>query len=1066
MEENNRILIVDDSEGIANSLTLILRRKGYDTDKASTGREALKKAGARFFNVILLDIKLPDVNGVQLINQLKAIHPDTAVIVITAYASLDSAVSALNDGAMLYLMKPLNMDLVLSKVEEAIEEQCRIWEGRRSIEALGESEEKFRMMAEAGSDVIYQMDREGRITYCSPAVKKLTGYSQEEVIGTSLDRYCAPGDLDRITRAFRNILSGKRTELLELNALHRDGSLLPVEISTVPLFRNGDIVGAQGIVRDVTERKKAEDALRRRDKILEAVSNAAQIYMTADSWEEATSEILQRIGNAAGVCRVYIFENQRSPEGDILTSQRYEWVEAGVSPQIDNPELQGFPYRAGGFSRWAETLARGEAIWGHVKDFPDSEREVLEQQDIKSIVVAPIFTGKAWWGLIGFDACRSEREWSDAEIDTLKAAAGTLGAAIRRDQTARQLNEQKMLLESLFNNIQEGIGFVDTEENIVFCNPAYARIFEADTSELVGKNLRSFLDDDAFSLILRQTENRRAGRVTTYECPIRTSRGHRKVIRVTGSPRFSETGEYLGTFGAVLDVTEEKRLREELERSEARSRHILTSSPVVLYSCTASTEGEDAHGYVTTFISANIRDIFGYSQEECLEDPEWWLRIIHPGDAARVLKEMAQLFKEDYLSHAYRIRNKGGEYRWIADEINLIREADGRPVEFIGSWMDITEQMRMESALAESEEKYRNLVDNALVGIFQTNLKGEILFANEALSRMAKFRSPAEMMEQGALPRYKDPKAREEMIKILLRQGKIDGFSTEMLTKTGETRYALTSAVLSDGKISGVVIDITSLRNMERELRRSQEEFRDLARHLQSVREEERTDIAREIHDGLGQSLTALKMDLSWLAKRIPGDQRSLLNKIRSMSDLIDGNIRSVKRLSSELRPGLLDEIGLNAAIEWYLESFEDRTGIRCQVKYDSNRGDLHLDRNRATALFRVLQEAMTNVVRHADATRVMISARIEDDRFILSIRDNGNGITEADLSNPRSYGLIGMRERVQPWGGELDIRGNEGKGTTVVVSIPLGGEEDPNDKSADSGRPHDRSKGDRTDSQ
>jgi len=228
----------------------------------------------------------------------------------------------------------------------------------------------------------------------------------------------------------------------------------------------------------------------------------------------------------------------------------------------------------------------------------------------------------------------------------------------------------------------------------------------------------------------------------------------------------------------------------------------------------------------------------------------------------------------------------------------------------------------------------------------------------------------------------------------------------------------------------------TSHRRTEEELKNSHEQLRNLSIHLQSVREEERTRIAREIHDQLGQALTALKIDFSWLNNRLPKNQKSLLEKIESMSKLVDMTIQMVRRISSELRPGILDDLGLAAAIEWQAEEFQDRTGIKCEIALEPE--DIILDQDCSTTIFRIFQEAITNVVRHANATEVKISLEKEAGKLMLEVKDNGKGITEEQISDPKSFGLIGIRERAHFWGGEVVISGVRDKGPTVTVSIPL----------------------------
>ncbi len=221
----------------------------------------------------------------------------------------------------------------------------------------------------------------------------------------------------------------------------------------------------------------------------------------------------------------------------------------------------------------------------------------------------------------------------------------------------------------------------------------------------------------------------------------------------------------------------------------------------------------------------------------------------------------------------------------------------------------------------------------------------------------------------------------------------------------------------------------------EQRLRSSEENLRALASHLQSVREEERIHIAREIHDELGQALTGLKFDLASFSKNFDGDSAELrAEKQQGLSAAIDRIINSVRRISSGLRPEVLDEIGLAAALDWQAREFQRRTGIRCNVNISTRFADP--DKERSTALFRVFQELLTNVARHANATRVNVSLA-DGAALALTVEDNGRGIREDEIEGRRSLGVLGLRERVLAFGGSIDIKGEEGKGTRVSVSIP-----------------------------
>jgi signal transduction histidine kinase len=205
-------------------------------------------------------------------------------------------------------------------------------------------------------------------------------------------------------------------------------------------------------------------------------------------------------------------------------------------------------------------------------------------------------------------------------------------------------------------------------------------------------------------------------------------------------------------------------------------------------------------------------------------------------------------------------------------------------------------------------------------------------------------------------------------------------------------------------------------------LSHARDQLRALAARLQSIREEERKRVAREIHDELGQALTAIKIDLSSLVYELPADQKQQSSRTASVLELVDGMIQSVRRISTQLRPGILDDLGLVAAVEWAVEEFEARTGTRCRL--DLPRGDIGTDPERATALFRILQETLTNVARHAGATQLEVRLAREHGNLLLEVRDNGKGISEEQISGGRSLGILGMWERASLLGGEIAIRG------------------------------------------
>ncbi len=216
----------------------------------------------------------------------------------------------------------------------------------------------------------------------------------------------------------------------------------------------------------------------------------------------------------------------------------------------------------------------------------------------------------------------------------------------------------------------------------------------------------------------------------------------------------------------------------------------------------------------------------------------------------------------------------------------------------------------------------------------------------------------------------------------------------------------------------------------------SQKKSQKLSAHLQSAREEERSLIAGELHDTIGQALTALKMDLFILEKYLPQDQKNISDKMQSMNILLDNTIQSIRKIYTELRPPLLELTGLEEAIEDHLDKFQDQTGIEIALKIKME--GTKLEKNHSVALFRILQEALNNVKWHSQATYVRVGLVKNSNHVNLVVKDNGVGITTEKLTDPTSFGLIGMRERAEFLGGDLEIEGVPKKGTTLKMKIPL----------------------------
>jgi len=366
----------------------------------------------------------------------------------------------------------------------------------------------------------------------------------------------------------------------------------------------------------------------------------------------------------------------------------------------------------------------------------------------------------------------------------------------------------------------------------------------------------------------------------------------------------------------------------------------------------------------------------------------------------------------------------------------------GGVVGLIGIARDITESKQAEEEARCQRDYFRSLFEGSPEAVATLDLQKHVLDVNAAFVKL--FGHALEDIKGKDILSFILPQGKEKEgkdINLRASQGEIVAAETVRRAADGrEIPVSLLGApVMVEGRQVGLLAiyrDISRRKRAEEDLEASRQELRELAEHLQSAREEERTGIARELHDDIGQALTAIKIDLSWLRKELPKDEALLLEKTRGMLRVADSAIQTVRRISSELRPGILDDLGLTAAIQWYAGEFEQRAGVKCEVSVEHE--VIILEQDRSTAVFRIFQEALTNVARHAAATRIRVNLGETDGKLVLEIADDGKGITARQISGRKSFGLMGMRESAAFLGGELQISGGQDKGMRVTVSIPL----------------------------
>lgn len=367
-----------------------------------------------------------------------------------------------------------------------------------------------------------------------------------------------------------------------------------------------------------------------------------------------------------------------------------------------------------------------------------------------------------------------------------------------------------------------------------------------------------------------------------------------------------------------------------------------------------------------------------------------------------------------------------------------LRDSQGKLRGGVAVFRDISERKWAEAVLRDSEARFRTIVEataSALIILSPEHRIREFNPQAEQIFGLSRAQALGQDFLELCLPdEYRAAVAAD--IKRALTGERTPGFEVPAQARGGHERTLLWSfSRMAEGAEHETVViatghDITERREAEQARR-----VRELAAHLQSAREAERTHVAREIHDELGQALTGLKLEVSFLARRVGDANGEMRKRLDGVGSMIDGTIASVRRIAAELRPQILDELGLLEAIRWQVQEFEKRTEIPCAIELSDAQLDWSTDR--ATAMFRILQEALTNVARHADATRASVRVAREDDRVVLEVRDDGRGITKEQASDSPTFGLLGMQERARMFGGTLKVESGERSGTTVTVNMP-----------------------------
>jgi PAS domain S-box-containing protein len=497
-------------------------------------------------------------------------------------------------------------------------------------------------------------------------------------------------------------------------------------------------------------------------------------------------------------------------------------------------------------------------------------------------------------------------------------------------------------------------------------------------------------------------------------------------------PLRGSDGAITHVVGSGVDVTE----RRKAERALAQSRERLYEAQRVAH--VGSWEWDIAKDRVTW--SDELYRIYGVDPATHVPTYENFLSSVHEEDRAHTRAVLAKA-RENVTPFVYdhRILRPDGEVRMLHTRGEVLGDAHGRPVRFVGCCWDITERWEAMRDAEEARRELENVLERVSDGVVALDRQWRYTFVNTCGGRMLG-REASSLIGKHIWTEF--PEGRDQKFGLAFRKAMEEQHPVQIRDYYPPfDRWFENRIYPSADGLSIFFTDVTEQQKAQDELRASAAKLRALAARLSDIREEERRVIARELHDQVGQALTALKLDLGWLLGQVgPAASAPVLERLAGMEELCDTTLDTTRRISATLRPAILDDLGLPAAIHWQAREFSQRTGVSTDVRVPSDAGSLAPAV--ALTLFRILQEALTNVARHAAARHVTIGLELGEAAAVLTIVDDGRGIEPDVGKRATSLGLLGMRERALAIGGTLTLAGAPGRGTTVTVSAPLAGRE------------------------
>ncbi|HCI14375.1 MAG: hypothetical protein A2063_00260 [Gallionellales bacterium GWA2_60_142] len=974
------ILVIDDSADDQRFYQRALKDIDCRLVLTSTGEDGFASATHLKPDLILLDYNLPDMDGLGFIKLLgKYPCPPLPIVVLTGEGNAEVAVELMKHGAADYLVKDtagVYLRLLPTVIERVLTAAAQREETRRLQQETAALLRRNRALMKSSKDGIHVMDVAGNLLEANDAFCRMLGYAPEEATGLNVADWDAQWTTDELRARFTS-MTGK-SAVFETRHRRKDGTLIDVEVSTAGVEIDGQHL-CFSASRDISGRKLAEEALQKSEANLRAMLDNSP-YLT---WLKDAE------GRYITVNKVF---------ADYLRLDDASQAAGKTDMDLQPREL-------------AEKCRADDA-------------EVMAARRQKHVEEAAFDGSNVHW----------VETFKTPITDAQGNVQGTVGFA--RDITERKQNEEELRVAAATFETQDAIVIADAGWNITRVNQAFQYITGYSPEEVLGKHY-SIIDsarhsDDACIEILRHSI---ANGTWAGEIWDRRKNGQIYPKWLTITAVRNEQFEIIRYVVIFSDITVRKQVEEQKLR-ESDERFLGTLEQAAVGLAHASPRG--------LFQQANKKfcDITGYSRDELFNMVEQELTF--PDDLGNDDEAMRQLLAEEISTFAVEKRyvRKDRTSVWVNQTVSVLREADGSPKYLILVIEDITERRRNENLAQRFGRLLQNsfneiyLFDAASLHFLQASegAKNNLGYSDDELQRL----TPLDLM-----PSFTRRELWELLVPLVGGAQQTLLFETIHRRKDGTT-YPLEARlqlIASEPAVFvAVVQDIT-------ERRRAESQLREFTAHLQAVREEEKVSIAREIHDDLGGTLSAIKMEAYWLKSELSAGMREMhgealpsIMRIQSMTQLIDNAADAARRIITGLRPAILDDFGLLAAIEWQCTQFQQRTGIECRVNCVENRGEL--DKARSIALFRILQEALTNVMKYAGASCVEIEFLHGSGEVMLSIYDNGRGLAEGQDVDFDHYGMLGMVERAEQLGGTVRFDSQPGNGLGVVVTLPLSADE------------------------